>query len=101
MPTKSYEEILLQELRDPDLAGEYLTATLSKRSLGALKTALRKVVEAHGGTEALIELSGLTNKEFEHIFDPEGELNLRPLMALLKGLGLSIGILPEEPAPEA
>jgi DNA-binding phage protein len=90
MPTKSYEEILLQELRDPDLSAEYLTATIAKRSLSAFKTALKKVVEGHGGTEALLELSGLSEREVEQLFNPETELSVRPLLALLKGLGLEL-----------
>lgn len=96
MPTKSYEEVLLQELRDPDLAAEYLSATMSKRSLSAFKTALAKVVEAHGGKEVILEPSGLNERELEQVFSPDAELNLRPLLALLRGLGLSLGIFPEE-----
>lgn len=101
MPTKSYEELLIEELRDPDLAAEYLSATLSKRSLNSVKSALKKVVEAHGGKDALIELTGLSQKEFEHLFETDADLTLRPLLALLKGLGLTLSFLPEEPGPEA
>ena len=96
MPTKSYEEVLLQELRDPDLSAEYLSATMSKRSLSAFKTSLAKVVEAHGGRDVILEPSGLTEREIEQLFNPEAELNLRPLLALLRCLGLSLGVFPEE-----
>lgn len=96
MPTKSYEELLLEELRDPDLAAEYLTATLNKRSLSSVKSALKKVVEAHGGAETIQEIAGLSAQELEQLFGSESDLTLRPLLALLSALGMSVCFLPEE-----
>jgi DNA-binding phage protein len=96
MPTKSYEELLIDELRDPDLAAEYLTVTLSKRSISSLKTAIKKVVEAHGGLSVVQEVAGLSGDEIESILGTDSELRLRPLQALLKALGLGISFHPEE-----
>jgi len=101
MPTKSYEELLVEELRDPDLAAEYLTATLSKRSLASVKTALKRVVDSHGGTEPILELTGLSSKELEQLFHPETDLTVRPLIALLRGLGLQLAFMPEEVGAES
>lgn len=96
MPTKSYEELLIDELRDPDLAAEYLTATLTKRSIGSLKSALKKVIESHGGMSVVQEVAGLSGDEIEGILGTDSELKLRPLQALLKSLGLGISFYPEE-----
>lgn len=96
MPTRSYEELLIDELRDPDLAAEYLTATLTKRSISSLKGALKKVIESHGGLEVIQEVAGLSRDEIESILGADSELKLRPLQALLKSLGLAISFYPEE-----
>jgi DNA-binding phage protein len=97
MPTKSYEELLIDELRDPDLAAEYLTVTLSKRSVSALKGALGKVIDSHGGADVIQEVAGLSADEIEGILGAEAEIKIRPLQALLKALGLGISFYPEEP----
>ena len=97
MPTKSYEELLIDELRDPDLAAEYLTVTLSKRSISSLKSAIKKVVDSHGGISVIQEIAGLSGDEIDNLLGAESEIKLRPLQALLKALGLGISFYPEEP----
>ena len=56
MRTKSYESVLLEELRDPDVAAEYLTAAVELRSVSALRDGLKHISEAHGGLAPFSEI---------------------------------------------
>lgn len=96
MPTKSYGEMLREELRDPDLAAEYLTAALEVRSVEAFQKAVKTVVEAHGGVSVLLEITGLSQKTIESLFEPTSEIPFRTLLAVLKGLGISFSFFAEE-----
>jgi DNA-binding phage protein len=51
--TESYKEILLESLKDPETAAEYLTACLDDGDVEVFLLALRDVAEAPGGVRKL------------------------------------------------
>ena len=56
MPTKDYEEFLFEQLQDPEMAAEYLSAAIEEGSTDEFLLALRDVAEAHGGGGVLSNL---------------------------------------------
>lgn len=55
MKTESYDAFLQKQLRDPELAAEYLTAAIEEDSPALFLIALRHVAEAHGGIGAVAD----------------------------------------------
>ncbi len=49
MPTKDYNELLFEQLQDPEIAAEYLSAAIEGGATDESLLALRNVTEAHGG----------------------------------------------------
>ena len=55
--TESYKENLLESLKDPETAAEYLTACLDDGDMDVFILALRDVAEAQGGMQHFREYS--------------------------------------------
>jgi DNA-binding phage protein len=53
MPTKSFDELQQRELQDPQVAAEYLSASIEEGSVDQLLLALRCIADARGGLGAL------------------------------------------------
>ena len=95
MKTENYDAFLLEELRDPELAAEYLTAAIEDGSTELFLIALRNVAEAHGGVSQIAG-SG-ASESADHVPDPleRGQSNTldahddpacrRPAFVLLAG----------------
>ena len=62
MKTENYDAFLLEELRDPELAAEYLTAAIEDGSTELFLIALRNVAEAHGGVSQIAEAAHLNRQ---------------------------------------
>ncbi|MEO0455855.1 MAG: transcriptional regulator [Cyanobacteria bacterium P01_A01_bin.114] len=59
MPTENYDDFLLEELRDTEIAAEYLSASIESGSMDEFLVALRNVASAHGGIGVLSEITAL------------------------------------------
>lgn len=97
MTTKSYDEFLVDQLRDPELAAAYLTAAVEDGSAEELLIALRNVADAHGGVGVLAEISHLNRQNMYKMLSPSGNPTLATLLALLEPLGLRLAFTPVEP----
>ncbi|MGB3737991.1 MAG: hypothetical protein WA948_01415 [Pontixanthobacter sp.] len=53
MPTKDYNELLFEQLQNPEISAEYLSVALEEGSTREFLLALRNVAEAHGGVGVL------------------------------------------------
>ncbi len=89
MAVKSYDELLLQTLRDPDEAAAYLTACYED-SLPVFLQGLRMVAEAHGGITALAEKTNLNRESLYRMLSEQGNPQLSSLAVILERLGLQI-----------
>lgn len=96
MPTKNYNEMLSEDLRDTEIAGEYLSAALEAGGTDAFLRALKNVIEAHGGEEILLDLAGLSRKHIEEIFSLGSNPTLRQVQSILRAVGLCFTFSPEE-----
>lgn len=90
MISKSYDEFLVNQLSDPELAAEYLTAAAEDGSREQLMIALRNVAEAHGGLGVIAGITNLNRQNMYKILSPDGNPTLTTLLALLGPLGLKL-----------
>jgi probable addiction module antidote protein len=90
--SKSYEARLLEALRDPAEAAEYLTAALADGDKDVFLLALRHVAEAHGGIGRLSGRTRLNRVSLYRMLSSRGNPELRSLGALLESLGLRLAV---------
>ena len=93
-PAKEWKEYLLDPLKDPREAAEYLNAALEDRDPAVFLLALRHVAEAHG----IGKLAGRSKLNREHayrILSNRGNPQLSSLSALLEALDLRLAIEPK------
>lgn len=98
MGVKSYDEFLLQQLRDPELAAEYLSATLEDGTLADFLFALHNVAEAHGGIGAVADAAHLNRQTMYRTLSSEGNPTLSTLLTILRAVGLNLSFTPATPA---
>jgi len=96
MTIKSYDDFLVNQLRDPELAAEYLTAAAEDGSAELLLIALRNVAEAHGGLGVLAGIANLNRQSMYKILSPDGNPTLTTLFTLLGPLGLQLAFTSRE-----
>ena len=101
METNDYDEYLREELRDSELAAEYLTAAALSGSQDELMIALRNVVEAHGGVGVLADITDLNRQSMYKMLSEEGNPTLASLMAVLGALGMSLSFTNQAEKEEA
>jgi len=88
----SYEAQLIEALRDPTEAAEYLTAALADGDNDVFLLALRHVAEANGGIGRLSGRVQLNRVGLYRMLSARGNPELRSLGALLKSLGLRLAV---------
>ena len=94
MKTENYDAFLLEELRDPELAAEYLTAAIEDGSTELFLIALRNVAEAHGGVSQIAEAAHLNRQTMYRTLSSEGNPTLSTLMTILRVVGLHLSFSP-------
>ena len=97
MGTKSYDEFLLDQLRDPEVAAEYLTAALEDDAPGLFLVALRNVAEAHGGIAALADATQLNRQSMYRTLSSEGNPTFATLLTILRAVGMNLSFTPAAP----
>ena len=90
---KSYQEELIESLKDPIEAAEYLNAALEDGDPEVFLLALRDVVGARGGgMTSLAEKTKLNRESLYRMLSKKGNPELRSLGALLDALGLRLAV---------
>ena len=90
--TESYQEALLESLRDPESAAHYLTACLEDKDPRVFLLALRDVADAQGGLRAVSHRTGLNRENLYRMLSRSGNPALRSLDAVLASLGLKLSV---------
>jgi len=90
MSTKSYDDLLFEELRDPELAAGYLSEALRGGTLDLFLIALRNVAQARGGLGALSGETELNRQNLYRMLSEDGNPTLANLMTVLAVLGIDI-----------
>ncbi len=87
-----HEDWLLEQLRDPELAAEYLNAALAEGDQAAFMLALRDVAKARGGIAAVAREAGLNRVALWRSLSAEGNPELGSLNCILEATGLRLVI---------
>jgi len=98
MGTKSYDEFLHEQLRDPELAAEYLTAAIEDDSPELFLVALRNVAEAQGGIAAIADATHLNRQTMYRTLSSEGNPTFATLLTILRAVGMNLSFTPVTPA---
>lgn len=96
MPTKDYTEFLTEQLQDPDMAAEYLSAAIEDGSTEEFLLALRDVAEAHGGVGVLSNITDLNRQGMYKMLSEDGNPTFTSLLSVLRAVGLTIKFAPNE-----
>ena len=92
---KDFDEILFEDLRDPEAAALYLQDAWED-SAEEFLVALRKYVQANGGMARCAEKAHLTREALYRMLSEKGNPELRSVRAVLQATGLRLSVRPEE-----
>lgn len=95
--TKSYRESLLDSLKDPEEAAQYLNACLEDDDERVFLLALRDVADAHGGIRVLSRNAHLNRESLYRMLSKSGNPSLDSLAAVLRACGLRLVIQSAKP----
>ena len=90
--TESYHESLLESLKNPDEAAQYLNACLEDDDARVFLLALRDVAEARGGIRALSRDAHLNRESLYRMLSKSGNPSLDSLSAVLNACGLRLAV---------
>lgn len=90
--SKEYQPNLIQSLKDPREAEEYLNAALEEDDPELFLLALRNVAEAQGGVAQLAEKTKLNRESLYRMLSERGNPEFRSLDALLHALGFRLSV---------
>ena len=95
--TKPYRESLLDSLKDPDEAAQYLNACLEDEDERVFLLALRDVADAHGGIRVLSRNAHLNRESLYRMLSKSGNPSLDSLAAVLNACGLRLAVQSTQP----
>ena len=97
--TEAYRENLLQSLKNPEEAVQYLNACLEDGDPRVFLLALRDVADAHGGIRALSRDARLNRESLYRMLSKSGNPSLNSLSAVLDACGLRLAVQPAAAGP--
>lgn len=93
----SYKEWLIEELKDEELAIEYLNEALKDPDQRMWMVALRNVVEAQGEDMAdVAKQSHITRQSLYRMLSPTGNPQLKNFAAVCSTLGYNVQLTPKK-----
>ena len=96
MPFKNYDDFLDKELKDPEVAAEYLNAALESGAMEEFLVALRNVARSHGGPGELARMTRLNRQSLYKMLSENGNPTLGSLMTLLKVMRIRLTFSPSQ-----
>ena len=94
--TRSYQEYLIESLRDPQEAALYLWAILQEPEPELLSSALKDVAEALGELRMTPEQTKLHLEKLDELLKQQGSDAIYGLLNWLKDLGLTLTFVVDE-----
>ncbi len=89
---KSYQDSLMQSLRDPEEAAAYMDAVMELEDRAALLLALRQVAKAHGMAE-VARNAALGEKTLFKSLSDDGNPTLETMNRILHSIGLRLSVV--------
>ena len=96
--SRSYQDKLIETLRDPEEAAGYLSAAFEGTDKELFLLALRNVADAQGGLSRLAEVTGLNRENLYRMLSDKGNPEFYSLITLLDALGLQLVVEPKQAA---
>jgi probable addiction module antidote protein len=90
----SYQDYLLESLKDPQEAAAYMDAALELEDPAALLLALRQVAKAHGMAE-VARRADVGEKTLFRALSENGNPTITTLHKVLHAVGLRLSVTPE------
>src|SRR5688572_16629924 len=88
----SYEDELLESLKDPDEALAYLKASFEDEDSRVFLLALADVAKAQGGISMLAERSGLNRETLYRTLSKNGNPKLQSIDSILHSIGMRLSV---------
>jgi probable addiction module antidote protein len=92
--SRSYDDWLIDRLKDPEEAAAYLEAAIEDGDQGVLMLALRHVALAQGGVAEIARRSRLTREATYRMLSKSGNPELKSFTAVLAAAGLRLSVKP-------
>jgi probable addiction module antidote protein len=93
--TTTYQEDLVEALKDPHEAAAYLNAAMEEDDRALFLLALRNVAEAHGGMSAVSAKARLNRESLYRMLSHKGNPEIKSIFTLLHSMGLKLKIEPK------
>ncbi len=90
--TESYRESLLEALKNPEDAANYLNACLEDEDPRVFLLALRDVADARGGIKSVSRDAHLNRESLYRMLSKSGNPSLDSLTAVLNACGLRLSV---------
>ncbi|MDI3462318.1 MAG: hypothetical protein OJF50_001139 [Nitrospira sp.] len=90
--SKAYQPELIESLRNPKEAEEYLNVALEENDPELFLLALRNVTEAQGGVARLAEKTNLNRESLYRMLSERGNPEFKSLDLLLHALGFRLAV---------
>ena len=97
--TESYQEGLLESLKNSDEAAHYLNACLEDEDVHVFLLALRDVADAHGGIRTLSRTARLNRENLYRMLSKSGNPSLESLAAVLNACGMRLAVQSTQSRP--
>ncbi len=91
----TYQEDLMEALKDPREAAAYLNAAMEEDDRAVFLLALRNVAEAHGGMASVAEKARLNRENLYRMLSEKGNPEIKSVLCLLRSMGLKLTIEPK------
>ncbi|RPI99460.1 MAG: putative addiction module antidote protein, partial [Deltaproteobacteria bacterium] len=92
----TYQEDLIDALKDPREAAAYLNAAIDEGDRAVFLLALRNVAEAQGGMAALARKAHMNRENLYRMLSSKGNPEIRSILALLNSMQLRLTVEPKE-----
>lgn len=98
MKRPTYHEDLINRLKDPKYALEYLNACVNDEDEGVLLLAIRHVAEAHGGLRQLAKKTKLNREHLFRMLSKNGHPHFESVRQLLAAFGWRLALVADHGA---
>ena len=95
---KSYQENLIQSLKNMKEAAAYLNAAIEEGDRELFLLALRNIAEAQGGISAIAEKAHLNRENLYRMLSKRGNPEIKSLLTLLHAMGLELTVKAQKQA---
>ncbi|MEW6516652.1 MAG: addiction module antidote protein [candidate division FCPU426 bacterium] len=85
-----FQKDLVNYLKDPEAAAEYLNAALAGGDQKVLCIALRNVAQAHGNMTELAKSCKMSRNNLYHITSKKGNPSLGSILKIIRCLGMNL-----------